>query len=106
MNLRPVLILLLKVTLYDMLKDINRQQGVTIVVISHDLELVAKVAKSALCIDHGICFRGDVHAALRHHHKHGYFFIDEELINVRNVRNGIYAACLASWSDYGGNMSL
>lgn len=63
-----------KAALYDMLKDINRQQGVTIVMISHDLELAAKAAKSALCIDHGICFRGDVHAALQHHHKHGYFY--------------------------------
>lgn len=63
-----------KIALYDMLKDINRQQGVTIVMISHDLELAAESAKSALCINHGICFRGDVHKALQHHHKHGYFY--------------------------------
>ncbi len=63
-----------KATLYTMLKEINREQGVTIVMISHDLELAAEAAKSALCIDHGICFRGEVHAALRHHHKHGYFY--------------------------------
>lgn len=63
-----------KAELYAMLKRINSEQGVTIVMISHDLELAAEAAKSALCIDHGICFRGDVHAALKHHHKHGYFY--------------------------------
>ncbi len=63
-----------KATLYTMLKEINREQGVTIVMISHDLELAAEAAKSAICIDHGICFRGEVHDALKHHHKHGYFY--------------------------------
>lgn len=63
-----------KVALYDMLGEINANQGVTIVMISHDLELAAQTAKSALCISHGICFRGDVHEALQHHHKHGYFY--------------------------------
>ena len=63
-----------KVALYAMLKEINQNQGVTIVMISHDLELAAEAAKSALCINHGLCFRGDVHAALQHHHKHGYFY--------------------------------
>ena len=63
-----------KIGLYDMLGRINREQNVTIVMISHDLELAADAAKSALCIDHGICFRGDVHEALKHHHKHGYFY--------------------------------
>ncbi len=63
-----------KAELYGMLKRINREQGVTVVMISHDLELAAEAAKSALCLDHGICFRGEVHAALQHHHKHGYFY--------------------------------
>lgn len=63
-----------KVALYDMLGEINAEQGVTIIMISHDLELAAQTAKSALCINHGICFRGDVQEALQHHHKHGYFF--------------------------------
>ena len=63
-----------KIALYAMLKKINREQNVTIVMISHDLELAADAAKSALCINHGICFRGEVHAALQHHHKHGYFY--------------------------------
>lgn len=63
-----------KIALYEKLKEINATQGVTIVMISHDLDLAAETAKSALCIDHGVCFRGDVHAALKHHHRHGYFY--------------------------------
>ena len=63
-----------KIALYDMLQEINFEQNVTIIMISHDLELAAGAAKSALCISHGICFRGDVQEALQHHHKHGYFF--------------------------------
>lgn len=63
-----------KADLYAMLKNINRQQGVTIVMVSHDLELAADAAQNALCLDHGICFWGEVHAALKHHHRHGYFY--------------------------------
>ena len=63
-----------KADLYAMLKKINREQGVTIIMVSHDLELAADAAQNALCLDHGICFWGEVHAALKHHHKHGYFY--------------------------------
>ena len=63
-----------KIGLYAMLKHINREYGTTIIMVSHDLELAADTAKNALCLDHGICFWGDVHAALKHHHKHGYFY--------------------------------
>ena len=35
-----------------MLRDINRELGVTIVMVSHDLELAAEVAHNALCLDH------------------------------------------------------
>lgn len=63
-----------KADLYAMLKRINREQGVTVVMVSHDLELAADAAQNALCLDHGICFWGEVHAALKHHHKHGYFY--------------------------------
>ena len=63
-----------KADIYAMLKKINREQGVTIIMVSHDLELAADAAQNALCLDHGICFWGEVHAALKHHHKHGYFY--------------------------------
>ena len=63
-----------KIELYRMLRDINRELGVTIVMVSHDLELAAEVAHNALCLDHDACFWGDVQQALVHRHKHGYFY--------------------------------
>lgn len=57
-----------KIALYDMLRTINREQNVTIVMVSHDLDLASLAAKSALCINHGICFRGDMKEAIKHHH--------------------------------------
>jgi len=59
-----------KEALYDYLQRINNEQNVTIVMVSHDLELAARAAKSALCLDHGVCFWGEVQAALTHHHHH------------------------------------
>lgn len=63
-----------KSNLYAYLKRINEEQGVTIMMVSHDLELAAHAAKSALCLDHGVCFWGEVGAALQHHHHHGTFY--------------------------------
>lgn len=57
-----------RIALYDMLHRINREQETTIIMVSHDLDLAALAAKSAICINHGICFRGDIHEALKHHH--------------------------------------
>ncbi len=64
-----------RIALYDMLRRINREQGVTIIMVSHDLDLAALAAKSALCINHGICFRGDIREALKHHHSGQQGFI-------------------------------
>lgn len=63
-----------KEMLYTYLQQINQQQGTTIIMVSHDLELASHSAKSALCLDHGVCFWGDVHMALKHHHHHGYLY--------------------------------
>lgn len=63
-----------KEVLYDYLRKINQEKGTTIVMVSHDLELASRSAKSALCLDHGVCFWGDVHIALNHHHHHGYLY--------------------------------
>ncbi|MEG0971056.1 MAG: metal ABC transporter ATP-binding protein, partial [Acidaminococcaceae bacterium] len=63
-----------KEELYRLLGELNTKQGITIVMVSHDLELAAQVAKKALCLDHGICFWGNVQEALSHRHKHGYFY--------------------------------
>lgn len=62
-----------KYQLYNLLKELN-EKGVTIVMISHDLELAAATVKKAICVDHGICFYGDAQAALKHRHKGGYFY--------------------------------
>ena len=64
-----------KIALYDMLRKINREQNVTIIMVSHDLDLASLAAKSALCLDHGVCFRGDIHEALKHHHKSQQGFV-------------------------------
>jgi len=64
-----------RIALYDMLRTINREQGVTIIMVSHDLDLAALAAKSAICINHGICFRGEIHEALKHHHSGQQGFI-------------------------------
>lgn len=61
-----------KAALYKMLGDLHRQ-GKTIVMISHDLELAAQYAVSALCLDQGLCFWGKMQDAIQHRHKHRYF---------------------------------
>ena len=43
-----------KAELYRMLGDINKEMGVTIVMVSHDLDIAAGVARDALCLDHNI----------------------------------------------------
>ena len=63
-----------KIELYKMLGDLNKNEGKTIVMVSHDLELASQYAKNALCLDKSLCFWGNVHEALTHRHKHGYFY--------------------------------
>lgn len=43
---------------YDLLEKLNKQHGITIVLISHDLEVVAHEAKTALCLNHQILYLG------------------------------------------------
>lgn len=63
-----------KEALYRMLATLNAA-GKTIVMVSHDLEMAAKYAKTAVCLDDGgLCFFGDIREGLHHRHKHGYFF--------------------------------
>ncbi len=63
-----------KEALYRMLADLNGR-GKTIVMVSHDLEMAARYAKTAICLDDGgLCFFGPIREGLHHRHKHGYFF--------------------------------
>lgn len=57
-----------KVELYERLAILNKA-GCTVVMISHDLELTARVASSALCVDRGVCFYGKAQAVLKHQNK-------------------------------------
>lgn len=66
-----------KVELYERLAVLNKA-GCTIVMISHDLELTARVATSALCVDRGVCFYGRAAAVLKHHtKKHAYYYQEQ-----------------------------
>ena len=66
-----------KVELYERLAVLNKA-GCTIVMISHDLELTARVATSALCVDRGLCFYGRAAAVLKHHtKKHAYYYQEQ-----------------------------
>ncbi len=43
---------------YNLLEKLNKQHGITIVLISHDLEVVAHEAKTALCLNHHVLYSG------------------------------------------------
>jgi len=45
-------------TFYDLLETLNRQHGITILLISHDLEVIAHEAKTAICLNHRIVYSG------------------------------------------------
>lgn len=45
-------------TFYDLLEKLNRQHGITIVLISHDLEVIAHEAKTALCLNRQVVYSG------------------------------------------------
>lgn len=59
--------------LYSLLGHLNKEDGKTIVMVSHDLDLAARYAHNALCLDGGVCYWGDAEHALGHGHRHGYF---------------------------------
>lgn len=43
---------------YDLLETLNQKLGITILLISHDLEVVAHEAKTAVCLNHRIIYSG------------------------------------------------
>lgn len=43
---------------YDLLETLNQKHGITIVLISHDLEVIAHEAKTAVCLNHRIVYAG------------------------------------------------
>lgn len=64
-----------RVELYDFLFKINEIERTTIIIVSHDLDLVSQVTKNALCINRGVCYFGEAKSVLNHHltnHGKGY----------------------------------
>lgn len=64
-----------RIELYDFLLKINETERTTIIMVSHDLDLVSKVTKNALCINRGVCYFGEAKSVLNHHltnHGKGY----------------------------------
>lgn len=43
---------------YDLLETLNRKRGITILLISHDLEVIAHEAKTAVCLNHRVIYSG------------------------------------------------
>lgn len=43
---------------YDLLEVLNKKHGITIFLISHDLEIIAHEAKTAICLNRGIVYSG------------------------------------------------
>ncbi|WP_346355780.1 metal ABC transporter ATP-binding protein [Azotosporobacter soli] len=44
--------------IYELLKDLNQNLGITVVMISHDMEKALQYAKKVACINRGLCFYG------------------------------------------------
>ncbi|MBP2653809.1 MAG: Sulfate-transporting ATPase [Firmicutes bacterium] len=53
--------------LYGLLGEINRNLGITIVAVSHDIDKVTRFANKVACINNGLCFYGDS-TEFRHNH--------------------------------------
>lgn len=49
---------------YTFLKSLNKTRGITILFITHDLEMIAKEATKVLCLNHNLVCYGDPAAAL------------------------------------------
>lgn len=45
--------------MYDLLKKLNQEHGVTVIVVSHELEFVSKYADTVLCINCSLTCHGD-----------------------------------------------
>ena len=55
---------------YSLVKKLNQEKKITIILSSHDLDAVSKLANKVACINRSMFFHGDAH----------HFFEDEELL--------------------------
>ncbi len=61
--------------IYELLCALNKEEGVTIVMVSHDMELAAKSARKALCLEAGgVCYWGEASQIMEHRHKGGFYY--------------------------------
>ena len=61
--------------IYSLLRQLNKEKGITIVMVSHDMELAAEVADKALCLEvGGVCYWGQASQIMQHRHKGGYYY--------------------------------
>ncbi|MBI3962236.1 MAG: ATP-binding cassette domain-containing protein, partial [Deinococcus sp.] len=49
---------------YDLITHLNRQHGVTVILVSHDLDSIAAQAQTLLCLNHDLLYYGPVEAGL------------------------------------------
>ena len=60
-----------KQELYALLAKLNREHGISLVMVSHDVELAAEATTEMLCLDNGgLCFIGSTEEALHHSLQH------------------------------------
>lgn len=43
---------------YDTLKHLNRDHGITIILVTHDIGLVTKISNRVACLNGGVCYQG------------------------------------------------
>jgi len=72
-----------KSDIYKLLKKLNKENGATIVMISHDMDLAAHTADKVLCLEAGgVCYWGDAGEIMKHRHTGGYYYACErECVN-------------------------
>jgi zinc transport system ATP-binding protein len=46
---------------YDTLKHLNRDHGIAVMLVSHDIGLVTKLSNRVACLNGGVCFQGSTH---------------------------------------------
>jgi zinc transport system ATP-binding protein len=49
---------------YDTLKHLNRDHGITVMLVSHDIGLVTKLSNRVACLNGGVCYQGSTHDLL------------------------------------------
>lgn len=59
--------------IYDLLKHLNTVLGVTIVMVSHDVEKAVRMASRVACVNYGLCYFGDSNEYRKYHGQDPHF---------------------------------